>query len=51
MNNLKISLDALERGKQWYMGAIEAFKNERWNDAVYLFQMAIEYAMKAILIL
>lgn len=33
------------------MGAIEAFENERWNDAVYLFQMAIEQATKAILIL
>ncbi|MHA1726471.1 MAG: HEPN domain-containing protein [Promethearchaeota archaeon] len=51
MNNIQVSFEALKRGKQWYEGAIEAFKHKRWNDVVYMYQMAIEQAMKSILIL
>ena len=51
MNNIQVSFEALKRGKQWYEGTIEAFKHKRWNDVVYMYQMAIEQAMKSILIL
>lgn len=51
MNNIKISKEALIRGEQWYQGAIRAFEDERWNDVVYSYEMAVEQVLKAILIL
>ena len=51
MNNLEIANEALTRGEQWYQSAIRAFEDQRWNDVVYSYQMAVEQALKAILIL
>jgi len=51
MNNLEIAHEALRRGEQWHQSAIRAFEDERWNDVVYSYQMAVEQALKAILIL
>lgn len=51
MNNLEIAQEALKRGEQWHQSSIRAFEDERWNDVVYSYQMAVEQALKAILIL
>ena len=51
MNNLETSQGAMKRGSSWYQGAIRAFEDERWDDVIYSFQMSVEQALKAILIL
>ncbi len=51
MNNLKIAKDALNRAERWHQGAKRAFEDERWDDVIYSYQMAVEQALKAILIL
>ena len=51
MNNLEVAREGLKRGEQWYQNAIQAYKDERWNDVVFSYEMAVEQALKAILIL
>ncbi|TFG24314.1 MAG: HEPN domain-containing protein, partial [Promethearchaeota archaeon] len=43
--------EALERAKRWYQGAVRAFEDRRWDDVIYSYEMAVEHALKAILIL
>ncbi len=51
MNNFETAIGAINRAKRWHRGALKAFKDKRWDDVIYSFQMSIEQAMKAILIL
>ena len=51
MNNLEIAQEALKRARNWYQSAIRGFEDGRWNDSTYSLQMAVEQALKAILIL
>jgi len=51
MNNLEVAREGLKRGEQWNQNAIQAYKDERWNDVVFSYEMAVEHALKAILIL
>ena len=51
MNNLDTSFQALKRGKNWHQSAIRALEDQRWDDVIYSYQMAVEQSMKAILIL
>jgi len=51
MKNSEISKEALERARRWYQGAIRALEDERWDDVIYSYEMAVEQALKAVLIL
>ena len=51
MNNLETAKGALNRAKGWHKGALRAFNDKRWDDVIYSYQMTIEQALKAILIL
>ncbi len=51
MNNFETSKGAIERASRWYQGAIRAYEDERWDDVIYSYQMSVEQALKAILIL
>jgi HEPN domain-containing protein len=51
MKNFKITKKALNRARRWYQGAIRAFEDERWDDVIYSYEMAVEQALKGILIL
>lgn len=51
MNNLDVAWEGLKRGKQWQQNASRAFEDERWNDVVFSYEMAVEQSLKAILIL
>lgn len=51
MNNAETTRKGIERAKRWYQSAIRALEDERWDDAIYSYEMAIEQALKAILIL
>ncbi|MGV9197747.1 MAG: HEPN domain-containing protein [Promethearchaeia archaeon] len=48
---MEISQKALERAERWHQGAKRAFEDKRWDDVIYSFQMSVEQAMKAVLIL
>jgi len=41
---------AFLRSQRWLQGAERAFEDERWDDVIYCSQMAVEQAMKALLI-
>ena len=51
MKNLMVAQESLKRGEQWQQNAIRAYEDERWNDVVFSYEMAVEQALKAILIL
>ncbi len=51
MNNIEVAQEGLKRGKQWQQNAIRAFEDERWNDVVFSYEMAVEQSLKAVLIL
>jgi len=51
MNNLEIAKAAIMKGRQWYNVAIHALGDKQWDDVIYLYEMAIEQALKGILIL
>jgi len=51
MNNIEVAKEGLKRGKQWQQNASRAFEDERWNDVVFSYEMAVEQSLKAILIL
>jgi len=51
MNNSETSRRGLQRARRWYQSAIRALDDERWDDVIYSYEMAIEQALKAILIL
>lgn len=51
MNNLEISQKAMKRAERWSQSAIRGFEDERWDDVIYSYEMAVEQALKAILIL
>ena len=51
MNNIEVAQGGLKRGKQWQQNAIRAFEDERWNDVVFSYEMAVEQSLKAVLIL
>jgi len=51
MKNSEITKEALERARRWYQGAIRALEDQRWDDVVYSYEMAVEQSLKAILIL
>ena len=51
MNNLEIAKAAIMKGRQWYNVAIHALEDEQWDDVIYLYEMAVEQALKGILIL
>ena len=51
MKNSETTKEALERERRWYQGAIKALEDQRWDDVIYSYKMAVEQALKAILIL
>lgn len=51
MNNIEVALGGLKRGKQWLQNASRAFEDERWNDVVFSYEMAVEQSLKAVLII
>ncbi len=51
MNNLEISQKAIKRAERWYQSAIRGFEDEKWDDVIYSYEMAVEQALKAVLIL
>lgn len=51
MKNSETTKEALERARRWYQGAIRALEDKRWDDVIYSYEMAVEQALKAILIL
>jgi len=51
MKNSETTKEALERARRWYQGAIRALEDQRWDDVIYSYEMAVEQALKAILIL
>lgn len=51
MKNYETTNEALKRARRWYQGSIRALEDERWDDVVYSYEMAVEQALKAILIL
>lgn len=51
MNNLNVSQGALARAERWYQSAERALDDNRWDDVIYSCEMAVEQAIKGILIL
>ena len=51
MNNLTTAQAALSRAKRWHQSARRGFEDERWDDVIYSYQMAVEQSLKAVLIL
>ncbi len=41
---------AYSRARRWLQGAERAFEDKRWDDVIYSSQMAVEQAIKAILL-
>ncbi len=41
---------ALKRAQRWYQGAQRALEDDRWDDVIYGAQMAVEQAIKAIML-
>ncbi|MBS7612434.1 HEPN domain-containing protein [Candidatus Bathyarchaeota archaeon] len=50
LTNIDLATSALKRSKRWLRGAFKALEDERWDDAVYSSQMAVEQVSKAVLI-
>jgi len=50
MNNMELARAGIERAGRWLQGASRALEDERWDDAVYSSQMAVEQSAKAVLI-
>lgn len=50
MKNVDIAAAGIKRGARWLQGAKRALEDERWDDAVYSSQMAVEQVTKAVLI-
>jgi len=42
MNNSETSRRGLQRARRWYQSAIRALDDERWDDVIYSYEMAIE---------
>ena len=51
MNNLEISQKAIRRAERWYQSSIRGFEDRRWDDVIYSYEMSLEQALKAIMIL
>jgi len=51
MKNYETANEALKRARRWYQGSNRALEDQRWDDVVYSYEMAVEQALKAILIL
>ena len=51
MKNYETANEALKRARRWHQGSIRALEDQRWDDVVYSYEMAVEQALKAILIL
>ena len=51
MKNHQTSQKAIERADRWYQNALRALEDKRWDDVVYSYEMAVEQALKGILIL
>ncbi|MFW9903682.1 MAG: HEPN domain-containing protein [Candidatus Thorarchaeota archaeon] len=41
---------AYQRAQRWLQGAVRAFDDKRWDNVIYNSQMAVEHAIKAILL-
>lgn len=41
---------AFQRAQRWFQGAQRALEDERWDDVVYGAQMAVEQAIKAVML-
>jgi HEPN domain-containing protein len=50
MSNIELARAGIERAGRWLQGASRALQDERWDDAVYASQMAVEQSAKAVLI-
>ena len=50
MSNIGLAKAGIERAGRWLQGALRALQDERWDDAVYSSQMAVEQSAKAVLI-
>ena len=50
MNNMELARAGIERAGRWLQGASRALEDERWDDAVFSSQMAVEQSAKAVLI-
>ena len=50
MSNVGLAEAGIGRAGRWLQGASRALEDERWDDAVYSSQMAVEQSAKAILI-
>ncbi len=49
VNSTKSQL-AFQRAQRWFQGAQRALEDERWDDVVYGAQMAVEQAIKAVML-
>lgn len=50
LSNQRKSQLAFARAKRWLQSAERALEDERWDDVVYGSQMAVEHAIKSILL-
>jgi len=50
MSNMELARAGIERAGRWLQGASRALEDERWDDAVFSSQMAVEQSAKAVLI-
>lgn len=50
MVNSKKSQLAFKRAQRWFQSAQRALEDERWDDVVYGAQMAVEQAIKAVML-
>jgi len=50
MSNIELARAGIERAGRWLQGASRALEDERWDDAVFSSQMAVEQSAKAVLI-
>ena len=50
MSNVGLAEAGIGRAGRWLQGASRALEDERWDDAVYSSQMAVEQSAKAVLI-
>ena len=50
MVNSKKSQLAFQRAQRWFQGAQRALEDGRWDDVVYGAQMAVEQAIKAVML-
>ena len=50
MSNVGLAEAGIGRAGRWLQGASRALEDERWDDAVFSSQMAVEQSAKAVLI-